>query len=133
MGKSRQATLNPTQTRPLRRASVFSACVVSGLLGAQFSCNAADRQQSAPHSPPPLPPAPSVAEKPDRADSAAATPPAAATSAPQPLLLDSAAVATSPTPLPPPAPTGSDAGAPDHYVIAAIGDSLTDPRSHGGG
>src|SRR5450432_1656382 len=111
MGKSRQATLNPTQTRPLRRASFFCACVVSGLLGALFSCNAADRQQSAPHSPPPLPPAPSAAEKPDSADSASATPPVAARSAPQPLLLDSAAAAAAaPTPLPPPAPTANDAG-----------------------
>jgi lysophospholipase L1-like esterase len=111
MGKSRQATLNPTQTRPLARASFFCACAGFGLLSALFSCNAADRQQSAPHSPEPL-------------SSASATPPALAPSAPQPLLLDSAAT---------PALGSSDAGAPHHYVIAAIGDSLTDPRSHGGG
>jgi lysophospholipase L1-like esterase len=98
--------LNPAQTRPLAKASFFSACAGFALLAALFSCNAADRQQSAPHSPPPLSPA---------------TP-----SAPQPFLLDSAAAPT-------PSPSPSDAGAPHHYVIAAIGDSLTDPRSHGGG
>jgi lysophospholipase L1-like esterase len=67
-----------------------------------------------------------VSEKPDSTASASATPPTAAPSAPQPLLLDSAAA-------PSPGPSPGGAGAPHHYVVAAVGDSLTDPRSHGGG
>src|ERR1700710_1840565 len=101
MGKSRQVTLNPTQTRPLAGASFFFVCAGFGLLSALFSCNAADRQQSAPQSPPPL------------AASAFPTPPVAAPSAPQPLLLDTAAAVV---PLPS-SPSPSDAGAPHHYVI----------------
>jgi len=97
-------------------------CAGFGLLGALCSCNAADRQQSAPHSPAPLSPTPSVPDKPD-----SATPPVAPPSVPQPLLLGSAAA---PTPAP---ALANDAGTSHHYLVAAIGDSLTDPRSHGGG
>ena len=57
----------------------------------------------------------------------ASAPPSPSSTPPGPALLNAA-----------PAPAPSDAGekppsAGHHYVIAAVGDSLTDPRSHGGG
>lgn len=60
-------------------------------------------------------------------------------SAVTPLALSAASAAAPPASAPEPAPLPSSsapvvlAASPHRYVIAAIGDSLTDPRSHGGG
>jgi lysophospholipase L1-like esterase len=94
-------------------------------LGALISCNSVDRGPTAPPSAPALASAASPLAAPDAALSAASPIPSAPPSAPQTLFLD-------PAPSAPPAPPG-DAGAGHRYVVAAVGDSLTDPRSHGGG
>jgi lysophospholipase L1-like esterase len=115
--------LNPNQTRQTR-ARLFSACAKLGL-GALISCNSVDRGPTAPPNPLALTSAASPFTAPAAAVSAAALIPSAPPSAPQTLLLD-------PAPTAAPAPLG-DAGAGHQYVVAAVGDSLTDPRSHGGG
>jgi lysophospholipase L1-like esterase len=136
--------LNPAQTRPSRpgrkialRVGYFAA--FSGL----FGCHA-ERDQPASRSPeaslsaaPVALPAAAPLQPPE-------PPPSAALPAQSAAQLDASAAPLSASAVPsdapmaePPTAPATPANAPlgtrHHYAIAAVGDSLTDPRSHGGG
>jgi len=102
--------LNLAQTRPSRLTRPIAAVAgyftaFSGLIG----CHAARHEQASSRSPEqPLSAAPATASSPPAQPSARAPEPSSAAPAPS-------------------------VGAPHHYVVAAVGDSITDPRSHGGG
>jgi lysophospholipase L1-like esterase len=112
--------LNAAQTRPSERfhqRAGFSRHV--WLFGLLAGCHAAERAE------PPL-------YSPSQAEAAApsaplVSPPSPDASAPP------AAVQSPQNPEPPSAAGSKPPGAGQRYVIAAVGDSLTDPRSHGGG
>jgi lysophospholipase L1-like esterase len=104
------ARANALPSGTLRRAIRTHLCASSVLCGL-ISCHAADREQPLPHTPAASPSAPTPQSTISTANALPSTGPA----------------------LPPPAVDAPSSPATHQYVIAAIGDSLTDPRSHGGG
>jgi lysophospholipase L1-like esterase len=130
MGKSAQATLNSAQTRPRRRHTVGSHFPrYFALFVALGGCNAAEHGDAARLV---VPESASVSA---RASSAPLVSAAAPDPSPTPPSQNPGAANAPSAAYPEPATDAGSAahtGAP-HYVIAAVGDSLTDPRSHGGG
>jgi lysophospholipase L1-like esterase len=113
---SPQASVIPRQTR------------LASLLLALAACNAPERPSAPVHVNLPAPaPAPAPASSSSEVN---ATPPVSAAPAlpSAPVLLPAVSSASASPARAPLAPVSSH-----RYVIAAIGDSLTDPRSHGGG
>ena len=120
--------MNGSQTRPLERAlgRRFGLGQL-WLISALTACHAAERSEPTLHTPAEAA-APSAAPA---SGSLTAAPPSGLPVAP-----DSGAAGTPPSASAAPEPAAPEVqtGAPGHkYVIAAVGDSLTDPRSHGGG